>query len=57
MAMSRRDIVGAVVLVALFIVLIVTLLLTLKPKGPPVGFEDNFFVQQRVRIQNENQSK
>lgn len=45
------------VLVALFIVLIVTLLMTLQPKGQPVGYEDNFFVQQRVRIQNENQSK
>ena len=57
MAMSRMDIVGAVVLVTLFLVLIVTLVMILKPKGPPVGYEDNFFVQQRVRIQNENQSK
>ncbi len=57
MAMSRRDIVGATVLVALFVALIVTLVLTLRPKGPPVGFEDNFFVQQSVRIQTENQSK
>lgn len=55
--MSRRDIIGAVVLVVLFVVLIVTLVLTLERRGPAVGYENNFFVQQSVRIQNERQSK
>jgi hypothetical protein len=49
--------VGAVVLIALFVALVVTLFLTMKPMGSPVGYEDSYFVQQRVRIQNENQSK
>ena len=57
MTMSRRDTIGAVVLVAVFVALIVTLYLTLKPSGPVVGYEDNFFVQQSVRVQNEKQSK
>lgn len=57
MSMSRRDIVGAVVLVAMFVALIVTLVLTLRPLGPAVGYEENFFVQQSVRIRNENPNK
>lgn len=57
MSMSRRDIVGAVVLVAMFVALIVTLVLTLRPLGPAVGYEKNFFVQQSVRIRNENPNK
>lgn len=55
--MSRRDIVGAIVLVVLFVVLLVTLYFTMKPAGPNVGFDNNFIVQQRVRIQNQNQQK
>ena len=57
MAMARRDIIGAAVLVVLFIALIATLFWTLKPAGPVVGYEENFFVQQSVRIQQERQSK
>jgi hypothetical protein len=57
MAMSRRDIIGVVVLVAGFVAAIVTLFLTLKRLGPAVGFEDNFFVEQSVRIQNQQQKK
>lgn len=57
MAVARRDIVGAVILVAVLVAIVVTLYLTLKPAGPAVGYEDNFFVQQRVRIQNKDQSK
>lgn len=55
--MSNRDIVGAIVLVVLFIALITSLWFTLKPSGPAVGYEDNFFVQQRVRIQNQDKAK
>lgn len=44
-------------LIGLFVALIVTLVLTQKPAGPAVGFEDNYFVQQSVRIRNENQNK
>ena len=57
MATSRKDIVGVIILVVVFVALIVTLYLTLKPSGPVVGYEDNFFVQQSVRVQNEKQSK
>ena len=57
MAMTRRDKLGAVILVVVFVALVVLLYLTMRPVGPSVGYEDNFFVQQRVRIQNQNQNK
>ena len=57
MATSRKDIVGLIVIVVVFVALIITVYLTLKPSGPVVGYEGNFFVQQSVHVQNEKQSK
>lgn len=51
--MTRRDMIGTIVLIALFVVLTVIVVLTTKPKGDPtkdpVEPEDSFFVQQRIR--------
>ena len=51
--MTRRDMIGTIVLIALFVVLTVIVIFTTKPKGDatkdPVEPEDSFFVQQRIR--------
>ncbi|MDZ4861356.1 MAG: hypothetical protein SGI88_20475 [Candidatus Hydrogenedentes bacterium] len=54
MALSRRDTVAAIIIVMGFIVLMTTLYFSLKPAGPDVGFDNNFFVQQRIRVQNQS---
>ena len=51
--MTRRDWIGAVVLIALFVVLIIVFVVTTRPKGGTTPLEDpledNFWVQQRMR--------
>ncbi|MCC6487192.1 MAG: hypothetical protein IT364_06800 [Candidatus Hydrogenedentes bacterium] len=51
--MTRRDMMGVIVLIALFVVLTVVVIFTTRPKGDPakksVEPEDSFFVQQRIR--------
>lgn len=47
--MTRRDRIGIVVLIALFVLLFVTLVLVSKPKGPAIRPEDSVFVQQRIK--------
>ncbi|HRI88194.1 MAG TPA: hypothetical protein PLJ47_03385 [Candidatus Hydrogenedentes bacterium] len=54
MTLSRKEMVAAILLVAGFIVLLVALYFSLTPTDNAAGFEDNFIVQQRIRIQNQN---
>jgi hypothetical protein len=47
--MTKRDRIGVVVLIALFVILIVTMILISKPAGPAIRPEESVFVQQRIK--------
>ena len=47
--MTRKDKIGVVILIGLFIIFGIALALTTKPFGESHDPQDSFFVQQRIR--------
>lgn len=50
--MTKRERIGVVVLVSLFVVFTIILVFTVRTLGNPRPVEESFFVQQRIRNLN-----
>jgi len=47
--MTKRDRIGVAILIALFVLLILTIVFISKPAGPAIRPEESVFVQQRIK--------